>query len=106
MSTPPVRTERHGDVAVIVIDHPPVNAFAQPVRSALLDAVVAADADPAVAAIVIHGAGRHFVAGADINAETARLEAALAARPGPTIPRPRPRGGGPRYRGRGRPPSC
>jgi 3-hydroxyacyl-CoA dehydrogenase len=62
-----IRSERHGPVEVIVIDHPPVNALAQPLRAALLAAVEAAEADPAVSAIVIHGAGRHFVAGADIR---------------------------------------
>jgi 3-hydroxyacyl-CoA dehydrogenase len=36
-------------------------------RAALLAAVEAAESDPAVRAIVIHGGGRHFVAGADIR---------------------------------------
>ena len=62
-----VRTERRASIAVIRIDHAPVNALAHPVRSALLRAVVDADADPAVDAIVITGEGRHFVAGADIR---------------------------------------
>jgi 3-hydroxyacyl-CoA dehydrogenase len=62
-----IHSERRGRVEVIVIDHPPVNALAQPMRAALLAAVEAAEADPAVRAIVIHGAGRHFVAGADIR---------------------------------------
>ncbi len=56
-----------GGIAVLTIENPPVNALAQPVRQALLEAVVRLDADPAVRAIVIHGAGRHFVAGADIR---------------------------------------
>jgi 3-hydroxyacyl-CoA dehydrogenase len=62
-----VRVERCGSIAVIRIDHPPVNALAHPVRSALLAAVVAADEDPAVDGIIIAGEGRHFVAGADIR---------------------------------------
>lgn len=62
-----VRVERRGSVAVIRIDHPPVNALAHPVRSALLAAVAAADADSAVDAMVIAGEGRHFIAGADIR---------------------------------------
>ena len=64
---PPIRTERLGDTVVLSIDHPPVNALSCPVRSALLDAVTAADLDTSVAAIVIHGLGKHFVAGADIH---------------------------------------
>ena len=67
MSGPFIIEERRGDIALISIDHPPVNALAQPVRSALLEAVSAADGDPTVRAIVIRGVGRHFVAGADIR---------------------------------------
>jgi 3-hydroxyacyl-CoA dehydrogenase len=67
VTEPSVRAERHNDVVVISIDHPPVNALSHPVRAALLDAVVAADADSAVRAMVIQGIGRHFVAGADIR---------------------------------------
>ncbi len=58
---------RDGDVAVFTFDNPPVNALAHPVRAALLAAIEALDADPAVRAIVLLGAGRNFVAGADIR---------------------------------------
>jgi 3-hydroxyacyl-CoA dehydrogenase len=54
-------------IAIVAIENPPVNALAQPVRQALLEAITACDADPTVRAIVIHGVGRHFVAGADIR---------------------------------------
>ncbi len=62
-----VHADRRGPIAVIRIDHPPVNALSHPVRTALLAAVVAADTDPSVDAMVIAGEGRHFVAGADIR---------------------------------------
>jgi 3-hydroxyacyl-CoA dehydrogenase len=55
------------DIAVIEIDRPPVNALAQPARAALLQAIIAMDADPTVQAIVVHGSGRHFVAGSDLR---------------------------------------
>ena len=55
MSTP-VTLQRHGDVALIVIDNPPVNAISHAVRSALLQAVIEADEDPGIRAIVLHGA--------------------------------------------------
>ena len=58
---------RDGDVAVFRFDNPPVNALAQPVRAALAEAVEALDADAAVRAIVLIGAGRNFVAGADLR---------------------------------------
>ncbi len=56
-----------GDVAVITIDNPPVNAAKYEVRVGLLDMVSRASSDPAVSAIVIACAGRTFVAGADIT---------------------------------------
>jgi 3-hydroxyacyl-CoA dehydrogenase len=62
-----VRYERKGAVSLLTIEHPPVNALAHPVRVALLEQLRAAEADPAVRAIVITGAGAHFVAGADIR---------------------------------------
>ncbi|PMS35552.1 3-hydroxyacyl-CoA dehydrogenase [Trinickia symbiotica] len=57
----------HGDVLVIAIDNPPVNALGVEVRRGLLEAIEAADADAAVAAVVIVGVGRNFIAGADIR---------------------------------------
>ena len=63
----PLAIERDGGIAVIVIDHPPVNALAHRVRTALQAAIERLDADPTVQAIVLHGAGRNFIAGADIS---------------------------------------
>jgi 3-hydroxyacyl-CoA dehydrogenase len=61
-----ITQSREGAVAVIAMANPPVNALNQMMRAELLTALEAADADPTVAAIVVHGVGRHFVAGADI----------------------------------------
>ena len=63
----PLAIERDGGVAVIVLDHPPVNALAHRLRTALLTAIERLDSDPTVQAIVLHGAGRNFIAGADIS---------------------------------------
>ncbi|CDS49601.1 Enoyl-CoA hydratase / Delta(3)-cis-delta(2)-trans-enoyl-CoA isomerase / 3-hydroxyacyl-CoA dehydrogenase / 3-hydroxybutyryl-CoA epimerase [Polaromonas sp. CG9_12] len=63
----PVKTERHGDVLVAIIDNPPVNALGVDVRCGLVAAIDAAEADGAVAAVLIVGAGRNFIAGADIR---------------------------------------
>ena len=65
--TDPVRTTIENGIAIVEIDNPPVNALSQAVRQGLLDAVLKADADEAVKAIVIYGAGRTFIAGADIK---------------------------------------
>jgi 3-hydroxyacyl-CoA dehydrogenase len=62
-----VTSERAGDVAVVIIDNPPVNALSHGVRSGIKARVDAAIADPAVKAIVLLCAGRTFVAGADIT---------------------------------------
>lgn len=62
-----MRAERRDEIALVSIDHPPVNALSVPLRAALLEAVLAAEHDPATRAIVIHGVGNHFVAGADIR---------------------------------------
>src|SRR5271165_2635530 len=56
-----------GDVAIVTIDSPPVNALSQAVRDGLNRGVEAAEADGAVKAIVIICAGRTFIAGADIT---------------------------------------
>src|SRR5499427_3222066 len=56
-----------GDVAVITIDNPPVNAMKYEVRVGLLDLVSRAIGDAGISAIVITCAGRTFVAGADIT---------------------------------------
>ncbi len=62
-----VRLERHGDVGVIVIDHPPVNALSIAVREGVIAAVGLLAADPGLVAGVLSCAGRTFVAGADIR---------------------------------------
>ena len=58
---------REGDIAVITINSPPVNALSADVRNGLRDGVQQAAADPAVKAIVVICAGRTFIAGADIS---------------------------------------
>jgi 3-hydroxyacyl-CoA dehydrogenase len=58
---------RDGGVAIITIDNPPVNALRQSVRQGILENVIAARDDTSVEAIILTGAGRTFVAGADIT---------------------------------------
>ncbi|MFJ6569341.1 enoyl-CoA hydratase-related protein [Streptomyces sp. NPDC091292] len=61
-----VRHERA--VAVITLNRPhALNAMTRPMATAYAEALRAADADPAVRAIVVTGAGRGFCAGADLG---------------------------------------
>jgi 3-hydroxyacyl-CoA dehydrogenase len=62
-----VKLERQGDVAVVTIDSPPVNALSAAVRRGINDQIKAAAADDSVKAIVLTCAGRTFIAGADIT---------------------------------------
>src|SRR5262245_59163674 len=61
-----VETRKEGDVAVIVMDNPPVNALGHALRVGLEKAFNEAAADPAVKAIVLTGTGKFFSPGADI----------------------------------------
>ena len=61
-----VRYELDGDVAVITVDNPPVNALGFVVREGLAAALERLQADPAARAGVIVGE-RVFIAGADIK---------------------------------------
>ncbi|ASY57611.1 3-hydroxyacyl-CoA dehydrogenase NAD-binding domain-containing protein [Sinorhizobium sp. CCBAU 05631] len=62
-----VSIEHRGEIAVVIVDNPPVNALSQVVRQALLEAAEALDADPSVKAVVLTCAGRAFIAGADVG---------------------------------------
>jgi len=62
----PVTTEMRGDVAVVWIDNPPVNALSQAVRQGIQENVEQAAIDGAKA-IVLAGRRDTFIAGADIR---------------------------------------
>src|SRR5690349_11498909 len=52
-----VQLERHGRIGLVTIDNPPVNALSAAVRQGLAAAIEQANADKAVAAIVIASTG-------------------------------------------------
>jgi 3-hydroxyacyl-CoA dehydrogenase len=66
-SSSPVSSTRCGEILVITLDNPPVNALGAEVRRGLASAIDAAQADAEVAAVLMLGAGRNFSAGADIR---------------------------------------
>ncbi len=54
-------------ILVLTLISPPVNALGHAVRTAILAGLDRAEADPAIAGVVIRGQGRGFSAGADIR---------------------------------------
>ena len=62
-----IQYQRKGDVALVTIENPPVNAISQKVRQGLLDAVEFCEQDPEIKSVLLSCAGRTFVAGADIK---------------------------------------
>lgn len=58
---------REGDILVLTINNPPVNAFSPGVPEGLHAGLDAAEGDEGIRAVVIIGGGRTFVAGADIK---------------------------------------
>ena len=64
--TESVSVDNDGEVAVITVDNPPVNALSWHVRQGLVDGLTQA-IDDGASAIVLICAGRTFIAGADIS---------------------------------------
>ncbi len=62
-----VACQRHGEILLATIDNPPVNALSVDVRRGILAAIEMADAEPGIKAVLLVGAGRNFIAGADIR---------------------------------------
>ena len=89
----PIRLERDGAIAVIVIDNPPVNAGSLAVRTGILKAIESFAGDPALTAAVLIGAGKTFISGSDIrefgkalaDPQLPRVIAAIEACPKPVI---------------------
>lgn len=90
-----VSLERRGNVAVITIDNPPVNAISPGVPSAVIAALAGLAEDALVQGVVLAAAGKGGIAGADIRwqgkawpVNEPRLSgmiAALSAFPKPTL---------------------
>ena len=63
----PVSIRVQGPVAVLSMNRPPVNSLGYDLRAGIADALDAANANPAVQAIVLIGTARAFSAGADVT---------------------------------------
>ncbi len=62
-----VSLSKDGEIAIITINNPPVNALSPGVPEGIKESVAAAEKDASVKAIVLIGGGRTFIAGADIK---------------------------------------
>jgi len=76
-----VQLTREGEIAVITINNPPVNALSPGVPEGIAIAIDQIEKDPAVSAAVLVGGGRTFVAGADIK-EFGKVTAGKSRGPG------------------------
>mgnify|MGYP001054944719 FL=1 len=56
-----------GNIAILEVDNPPVNPLSSGVRAGLSEYIQKANEDDAVQGIILTGAGRSFIAGADIS---------------------------------------
>jgi 3-hydroxyacyl-CoA dehydrogenase len=65
--TPRVHLERDGDIAVIVINNPPINAGSAAVRQGLMEALETLRSDATLQGAVLIGAGTTFIAGSDLR---------------------------------------
>ena len=65
--SPVVRLEKDGEIGVIIVNYPPVNALGPGVSDGIIEHLNTANADPSVKAMVLIGDGRSFIAGADIR---------------------------------------
>src|ERR1700751_1149225 len=62
-----VKVTKNGDIAIITINNPPVNALSPGVPEGIGDAIREVANDPSVKAAVLIGGGKTFIAGADIK---------------------------------------
>ncbi len=65
--SPVVRLEKDGDIGVIIVNYPPVNALGPGVAEGIIECLNKGNGDPAIKAMVLMGDGRSFIAGADIR---------------------------------------
>jgi 3-hydroxyacyl-CoA dehydrogenase len=66
-ATSPVSLDRQGDIGIITVNYPPVNALGPGVAEGIKECLARGNTDPAINAMVLIGAGRSFIAGADIR---------------------------------------
>src|SRR5262245_25964114 len=64
---PIVQPQRQDDVAVILVDNPPVNTITAAARAAMREALEKVATDDSLRAVILRCTGNNFFTGADIN---------------------------------------
>src|ERR1700690_911100 len=77
-----IQLTKDGDIAVITINNPPVNAISPGVPEGISEAIDQINKDSTVAAAVVIGGGRTFIAGADIKEFTKMTSGKAKTGPG------------------------
>src|SRR5579859_8106510 len=80
-----VQVTKNGDIAIITINNPPVNALSPGVPEGIGDAIDQIAKDPGVKAAVMIGGGKTFIAGADIK-EFAKMTSGKTERGAELLP--------------------
>ncbi len=89
-----VAYDRHGPIAALTVDNPPVNVLSPGVPEGIIEGLGRGSQDEEVKAFVLIGAGRSFIAGADIKTFTLprnqvpdipKLVAGVASTPKPIV---------------------
>ncbi|MCH8333196.1 enoyl-CoA hydratase/isomerase family protein [Candidatus Sumerlaeota bacterium] len=62
-----VSMSKDGEIAIVTINNPPVNALSPGVPQGIRDCIAEAGRDDSVKAVILIGGGRTFIAGADIK---------------------------------------
>ena len=62
-----VNYSTNGNIAILEVDNPPVNPLSSGVRAGLSEYITKANEDDSIEGIILTGAGRSFIAGADIS---------------------------------------
>src|SRR6185369_9961395 len=77
-----IHLTKDGDIAIITINNPPVNAISPGVPEGISEAIDQINKDSAVTAAVMIGGGRTFIAGADIKEFTKMTSGTQKTGPG------------------------
>src|SRR5438552_10054745 len=77
-----VLTSKDGDIGVLTVNNPPVNALSPGVPDGIIAGIEQFEKDDSVKAMVLIGGGRTFIAGADIR-EFGKITSSADRRRGP-----------------------